>query len=114
MSKKRTQRVSLIAHRIFPWKSHPPRWNRRLSESWFFTDPEGRLWVQRFRPAGGDPTGPRTWEIYDSQGAYLGALDLALASNPTPAVRNDRLVGAVTDHLEVPYIVVFELLTGGS
>ena len=82
--------------------------------SGFFTDPEGRLWVQRFRPAGGDPTGLRTWEIYDSEGAYLGALGLALASDPTPAVRNDRLVGAVTDDLDVPYIVVFELLTGGS
>jgi hypothetical protein len=80
--------------------------------SGFFIDPEGRLWVERFQPPGAPLLEPRTWEIYDPEGIYLGALDLLMASEPTPALRNDRLAGSVTGELGVPYVIVYELLTG--
>lgn len=80
----------------------------------FFVDPEGRLWVERYEPAGGDDERMRTWEVYDPAGVYLGALDLPISATgmPTPAVRNGRLVGVVRDDLDVDHVVVFELRTG--
>jgi hypothetical protein len=82
---------------------HLPFW------SGFFADPEGRLWVERYTPAGTGTVGPRVWEVYDPEGTYLGALDLPLRSDPTPAIRNGRLVGVVQDELGVDYVVAFEV-----
>ena len=76
--------------------------------SGFFSDAAGRLWVERYLPPGTNPTAPRTWEVYDPEGVYLGALDLSLASSPTPAVGRDRLAGVVQDELGIGYVVVFD------
>lgn len=84
---------------------HLPLWSD------FFLDPDGRLWVERYHPPGGAAGDPRTWEIYDSTGVYLGAFALPLAGNPTPAVRRNRLVGVVRDEMNVDHVVVFEIVT---
>jgi hypothetical protein len=76
-----------------------------------FIDREGRLWVERFEGGRREALAPRTWEIYDQEGVFMGALDLPLEGSPVPTVRNDRIVGVVRDELNVPHVVIFELLT---
>lgn len=83
---------------------HLPLW------STFFVDPEGRLWVERYRSPSGAETGAlHTWEIYDSGGPYLGAVKLPLSGAVTPAIRNGFLAGAFSDSMGIPQVVVFKV-----
>ncbi len=94
--------------RVEPEKIPPdmPYW------STFFLDAHFRLWVERYRPPGAVASQPRSWEVYDSSGVYLGVLELPHSGRPTPRLRNDRLVGVVEDELDVPFVVVLELRFG--
>jgi hypothetical protein len=82
---------------------HMPFWES------FWVDPDGRVWVERFRPPGTPSSALPTWEVFGSDGAYLGAFELPLASGPSPALRGNRMIGVVKDDLGVDWVVLFEV-----
>lgn len=82
---------------------HKPLWRS------FFTDDEGRLWVERFTRTGRDSY---TWEIYDVEAGFLGTVELPFSGSPTPRSREGRLVGVRRDALDVQYVVVVDFELG--
>lgn len=78
----------------------------------FFVDPLDRIWVVR------QTTGPdrenRLLDVFDSDGRYLGMVELPfrLADYPDPIVRGDYMIAIVEDELEVPYVVQARIVQG--
>jgi len=82
--------------------------------------PDGTLWVQRVRYLGDltdeelesfNPTldqGSATWDVYDSEGRYLGAIELPDRFTPFTVVGN-RLYGVHRDEFDVQYVVVLRI-----
>lgn len=81
--------------------------------------PEGSLWVQKnmtvrravevagaFHP---DELGSPEWDIFDREGRYLGVITLPHRFQPH-LIRGDRIYGVAKDELDVPYVVVLELV----
>ena len=71
----------------------------------FFSDDEDNLWVMREAVNPDDER--RLFHLFDSQGRFLGPLQLpfALRSNPEPIVRDDILYGVTTDEHGADIIV---------
>lgn len=71
----------------------------------FFCDDEGNLWVKR-RAASPEDEG-RLFDLFDSEGRYLGELRLpfSLQSNPEPIIRQGILYGITADELGAPNLV---------
>lgn len=85
-----------------------PDWSRIPSNKpafeEFMFDDEGNLWVQMV--AEGDLEG-RLFDVFDSQGRYLGEVLLPLSVDfyPAPIIRNGYLYAVTEDELEVPFLV---------
>ncbi len=85
-----------------------PDWSRIPSNKpafeEFMFDDEGNLWVQMV--AEGDLEG-RLFDVFDSQGRYLGEVLLPLSVDfyPAPIIRNGYLYAVTEDELEVPFVV---------
>ncbi len=69
----------------------------------FFFDDEGNVWVVPVA------TAERDWqvlEIFDSEGRYLGRIDLPFRlARPYPVIRNNVMHAVIEDEMEVPYVV---------
>jgi hypothetical protein len=82
--------------------------------------PENTMWVQRVRTASEaaasgesfDPQqgdgGSRTWDVFDGDGRYLGALDLPERFQPMHVAGN-AIYGVGRDDLDVQYVVKLQL-----
>lgn len=56
-------------------------------------------------------------DVFDSDGRYLGRLDLPegmATSNPEPVFRGDHVLAVVRDELDVPYVVRYRLAPPGE
>lgn len=86
-----------------------------------FLGPEGTLWVQRIRSAKDMAAGAEEgaefdaraigspeWEVLDSEGRYLGIVNLPERFAPTK-VKGDLIYGLWTDELDVQYIMRIRL-----
>src|SRR5690606_31057542 len=90
-----------------------PQWWSRLPKTkppvtgFFFEDEERNLWVE-VEPEGEAVTDTtRTFDVFDPEGRYLGAVRMPflLRRYPEPIARDGFLYGVVFDELDVPYIV---------
>lgn len=82
--------------------------------------PGNTMWVQRvrtaaeaaasgesFNPQQGD-SGSRTWDVFDTEGRYLGALDMPARFQPMH-VEGNTIYGVARDDLDVQYVVKLQL-----
>ncbi len=83
-------------------RSRIPRTKPPVDE--FFVDDEGNIWVL---PVTAIPMQGRVLDVFDSEGRYLGQVELAfpLATFPRPIFRGGMIYGVTLDELEVPYVV---------
>jgi hypothetical protein len=73
----------------------------------FAVDDEGYLWVARSNPA--ERAGGLTFDVFDAEGIYLGALDVQLGIAPPPRIMGASIVGVDRDELDVPHVVVYRI-----
>jgi hypothetical protein len=60
-------------------------------------------------PRGGEQAGPATFDVFDADGRYLGAVTLDVRADLTLAFRGDFVAGVQRDALDVEYVVVHRL-----
>lgn len=83
----------------------------------FFIDDEGNIWVDRRVPASEAHDERRLFDLFDSEGRFLGTMRLPfeLASSvPEPIVRGGVLYGVTSDELGVLYVVRATIQKPGS
>ena len=83
--------------------------------------PLGSVWVQRFLSgdelAGEGETfdiqdlGSNTWDVFDGDGKYLGAVTFPGKYQPIRAI-GDRFYGIARDELDVQSLKVYRIITG--
>jgi hypothetical protein len=73
-------------------------------------DREGNLWVRRFRPPHRvSPGSSQTWDVFASDGTWLGAVDTPLGVQVT-SIGADHLAGILRDELDLEHVVVHRLI----
>ena len=84
---------------------HEPAFDQLLAE------PGGTLWARRFRS---DPLSrePQTWDVFDPDGIYLGAVSTPGALTVL-AIRDGLLAGVHRDELGVEYVSVHRVVGEG-
>lgn len=73
--------------------------------------PDGHLWILT-SPVRGDTV--RTYDVFDPEGRYLGAVEAPDRIRPDPHVRGTKVYGYVTDELDVPWVVRWRLEKPGG
>jgi hypothetical protein len=83
---------------------------------------DGSFWVRIFAPGTlvereveqmfgriyrGTPSEPTTWDVYESDGSFVGSVELPARFRPDD-VRGRRVAGVAFDDLDVEYVVVYE------
>lgn len=74
-------------------------------------DDRGWIWVAR-PPAShtaDDAPAPTTFDVFDPDGRYYGAVSMDLVAVPAPDIVGDRVAGVVKDALGVQSVVVYRL-----
>jgi hypothetical protein len=75
-------------------------------------DTAGNLWVRVPAPAGaGGATMPRTWQVFDADGAWLGAVETPAGLRVTE-IGDAYLLGVVRDDFDVEYVRMYRLERG--
>lgn len=103
---ERTPDPSAALRRLDPARipDFPPAWLT------FLVSDAGELWFARFpTPEDGGGT---TFDVFEPDGRYLGALEAPVRLYPRPTVLGDRLVGVVQDASGVQQVVVFRIERG--
>jgi hypothetical protein len=80
----------------------------------FYEDVRGFLWVE---PIMADTARQgRALDVFDPDGRYLGRVDLPfrLSAYPAPTFAHGKIYGVTRDEMQVPYMVVAEVRTGGK
>jgi len=87
--------------------------------------PGGSIWVQHLQLPGdltaeeredfnpGLGFGSSTWDVFDPEGRYLGPIEMPARFQPIRFV-DDRIYGIWRDELDVQYVLVLRLHTGGD
>lgn len=86
--------------------------DRRAAYGAVLVDDLGWLWVAQSLPLfpGREPEpNPTTFDIFDPDGVYHGALTLDVAAQPGPVISGNRVVGVAYDGHGVPSVVVYWL-----
>ena len=80
--------------------AHKPVFNQLL------LDDAGQLWVRLIRD-----DSVATYDIFDANGRYLGAVDAGerVATFPPPVIRRNRFYVVVRDSLDVPHVVRYSI-----
>lgn len=82
--------------------------------------PEGSLWAQQVLTAEHaakdeefslENMGAPTWDVFDREGQYLGVITLPARFQPRH-FHGNRIYGVLKDELDVPYVVVLEIVGG--
>lgn len=75
-------------------------------------DDRGWIWVARTRPTvqDGEAPPPTTFDVFDPEGRYYGAVSMDLATMPPPDIVGGRVAGVVRDALGVQRVVVYRLV----
>lgn len=68
--------------------------------------PDEQVWVSDFQPPGA--TGPVRWSVFDSEGQWLGEVEMPARFRPFE-IAKDRVLGVWEDPDDVPYIRVYRL-----
>jgi hypothetical protein len=68
------------------------------------TDPDGHLWVRLLTH---DDTTSATFDVFDADGRYQGAVrsPVALATWEQPVITRDAMYVVARDALDIPYVV---------
>ena len=75
----------------------------------FFVAPDGRIWVEVMRTAG------NRWEVFDPEGRLLATLPVReWKARSVPAFGPDHMVTIRQDSLEIDYVDVWRIETGGA
>jgi hypothetical protein len=71
---------------------------------------DGTVWIEPVVETAG--ASGRVLDVFDERGRYLGRVDLPfpLAAYPRPVFHRDRIYGVTRDELEVPYVIVAEVV----
>ena len=69
-------------------------------------DAGGNLWVERFRVPGA--SSPRTWDVFDRDGRWLGGVDLPEGLD-VYEIGTDYVLGLERDDMDVEYVRVYEV-----
>jgi hypothetical protein len=75
-------------------------------------DDRARLWVPRtpaVTPAGGASPAPAAFDVFDSDGSFIGQVTLDVQPDLPFAFRNDRVAGVHRDELGVETVVVYRI-----
>jgi hypothetical protein len=75
-------------------------------------DTGGNLWVRVPAPGGaGGATMPRTWQVFDADGAWLGAVETPAGLRVTD-IGDGHVLGVVRDDFDVEYVRMYRLERG--
>jgi hypothetical protein len=86
---------------------------------------DGSVWVQRIQSPSDLPPelqesynpgldmGSAAWDVFDAEGRYLGVVTMPVRFQPVRFV-GDRIYGIQRDELDVQYIVVLNVVKGGT
>ncbi|MGD8700356.1 MAG: hypothetical protein PVJ43_13760 [Gemmatimonadales bacterium] len=73
-------------------------------------DDRGYLWVIRTSATHSDRSvRDITFDVFDPEGVYLGAVKVDVGRYPPPRIIGDHLVGVVRDEFDTPYVVLHRI-----
>jgi hypothetical protein len=76
-----------------------------------YADALGNLWLQAYQLPGHD--GPSTWLVFDTDGQWLGTVDMPAAFTVNE-IGPDYVLGVARDSLDVQYVRMYRLEKPGG